>query len=119
MSNILFSFVKQNKTQSNEKANLNLRIHNLRSKRNRVLQPQPTEVVHLFRNNPVQQGNRQRKHSAPMDLIILRNLGYNLQPTNKPKEWLLYDTRKYSTIFTAKDLTEAISKAEKLIKQNK
>ena len=54
-----------------------------------------------------------------MDLIILRNLGYNLQPTNIPKEWLLYDTKKYYRTFTAKDLTEAISKAENLIKQNK
>ena len=52
-----------------------------------------------------------------MDLIILRNLGYNLQPTNKPKEWLLYDTNKFSLTFTAKDLTEALKKAEKLIKE--
>ena len=117
MSNIIFRFVKRNKTQSNEKANLNLRIHNLRSKRNRVLQPQQTEVVHLFRNNTVQQSNRQRKHSAPMDLIILRNLGYNLQPTNIPKEWLLYDGNKYYKVFKATDLAEAVSKAEKLIKK--
>jgi hypothetical protein len=52
-----------------------------------------------------------------VDLIILRNLGYNLQPTNKPKEWLLYDTKKYSITFTAKDLTEALKKVEKLIKE--
>ena len=52
-----------------------------------------------------------------MDLIILRKLGYNLQPTNVPKEWLLYDGKKYSKVFTAKDITEAISKAEKLIKK--
>lgn len=52
-----------------------------------------------------------------MDLIILRNLGYNLQPTNIPKEWVLYDDKKYYKVFTAKDLTEAISKAEKLIKK--
>lgn len=52
-----------------------------------------------------------------MDLIILRNLGYNLQPTNKPKEWLLYDNKKYYKVFTAKDLKEAVSKAEKLIKE--
>lgn len=52
-----------------------------------------------------------------MDLIILRNLGYNLQPTNTPREWLLYNTKKYYKLFTAKDLTEAVSKAEKLIKK--
>lgn len=52
-----------------------------------------------------------------MDLIILRNLGYNLQPTNIPKEWLLYDGNKYYKVFKATDLAEAVSKAEKLIKK--
>ena len=52
-----------------------------------------------------------------MDLIILRNLGYNLQPTNIPKEWLLYDGKKYYKVFKATDLSEAVKKAEKLIKE--
>ena len=52
-----------------------------------------------------------------MDLIILRNLGYNLQPTNNTNEWLLYDGKKYYKVFKATDLAEAVTKAEKLIKK--
>lgn len=52
-----------------------------------------------------------------MDLILIRKAGFNLQPTNIPKQWLLYNNKKYYNVFTAKDLKEAISKAEKLIKE--
>ena len=52
-----------------------------------------------------------------MDLILIRKAGYNLQLTNVPREWLLYDGKKYYKVFKATDLSEAVKKAEKLIKE--
>lgn len=72
----------------------------------------------IFRNYAFWQSDIHRSNSfSVMDLIILRNLGYNLQPTNIPKEWLLYNDKKYYKVFKAKDLTEAIAKAEELIRK--
>ena len=72
----------------------------------------------ILRNHAFQQSDLYRSNSfSVMDLIILRNLGYNLQPTNIPKEWLLYNDKKYYKVFKAKDFTEAILKVEELIKK--
>lgn len=46
-----------------------------------------------------------------MDLILIRKAGFNLQPTNVPREWLLYDGKKYYKVFKATDLSEAVKKA--------